>query len=194
VPSAPVFFYDVSSPYAWLAAERLDTVLPRPAVWQPIVFGAVLRHVGKVPWSFREETKAAGIAEVERRAQERGLGPVRWPPGWPVESYSVAPLRAILVAREHGLERALTLALYRCAFHDGRALNDEAAVLEAADRAGLDREEVRAGIARQDIKDRLRAATDDAIAQGVTGVPTIAVGERLFWGDDRLEEAAAILG
>ena len=92
--SEPVFFYDVSSPYAWLAAERLDTVLPRPVVWQPIVFGAVLRQIGKIPWSFREETKAAGMAEVERRAQDRGLGPVRWPEGWPVESYSVAPLRA----------------------------------------------------------------------------------------------------
>jgi 2-hydroxychromene-2-carboxylate isomerase len=40
------------------------------------------------------------------------------------------------------------------------------------------------------VKDQLRAATDEAIAHGVTGVPSIAVGEQVFWGDDRLEEAA----
>ena len=42
----------------------------------------------------------------------------------------------------------------------------------------------------QSVKDALRAGTDDALAHGVIGVPTIAVGEQLFWGDDRLEEAA----
>jgi 2-hydroxychromene-2-carboxylate isomerase len=44
------------------------------------------------------------------------------------------------------------------------------------------------------VKDALRAATDEAIALGVPGVPTVAVGERLFWGDDALEDAAAALG
>jgi 2-hydroxychromene-2-carboxylate isomerase len=43
------------------------------------------------------------------------------------------------------------------------------------------------------VKDKLRAATDEAIARGVTGVPSIAVGERVFWGDDRLEEAAGAI-
>jgi 2-hydroxychromene-2-carboxylate isomerase len=51
---------------------------------------------------------------------------------------------------------------------------------------------VRTGIERQDVKDRLRASTEEALARGVTGVPTVAVGDELFWGDDRLEAAVAI--
>jgi 2-hydroxychromene-2-carboxylate isomerase len=66
-------------------------------------------------------------------------------------------------------------------------------VLDAAERVGMDRDAIAAGLERQETKDRLRAATESAIANGVIGVPTVAVGERLFWGDDRLEEAAEVL-
>ena len=66
-------------------------------------------------------------------------------------------------------------------------------MLDSAQRAGLDREAVRAGIDSPEIKDRLRAQTEAALTRGVAGVPTVAVGDRLFWGDDRLEDAAAAL-
>jgi 2-hydroxychromene-2-carboxylate isomerase len=189
----PTFFYDLSSPYAYLAAERIDEVLPVQPRWQPIVFGALLRARGRVPWSLQDETRGPGQAEIESRARERGLPAVRWPPGWPDESYSVTPLRAVLHAQEQGAGRELTLALYRAEFAEGRALDDVDAVLSAAEACGLDPDDVRRGIERQEIKDRLRAATDDAIARGLHGVPTVAIGDQHFWGDDRLEEAAAAL-
>ena len=78
-------------------------------------------------------------------------------------------------------------------FVEGRMLNDVDAILEATERAGMDREQVRAGIERPEIKERLRAETEAAMTAGVTGVPTIAVDGQLFWGDDRLEEAVAAL-
>lgn len=187
----PVFFYDLSSPYAYLAAARIDDVLPVKPRWQPIVFGALLRARGRVPWSLQPDTRAPGQAEVEARASERGLPPVRWPDGWPAESYSVTPLRAVLHAQDQGRGKELTLALYRIEFAEGRALNDLDTVLAAAEACGLDPEDVRRGIERQEIKDRLRAATDDAIARGIHGIPTVAIGDQLFWGDDRLEDAAA---
>ena len=76
---------------------------------------------------------------------------------------------------------------------EGHHSADLEAVLDAAERAGMDRSAVRDGIERPDIKDRLRAETEAALARGVTGVPTVVVGEKLFWGDDRLEDAAAAL-
>jgi 2-hydroxychromene-2-carboxylate isomerase len=191
--ATPVFFYDLSSPYAYLAAERIDDVLPAPARWQPIVFGALLREVGRTPWSLVAETRAPGMAVVERRAQERGLPPVRWPEGWPDGSYSVTPLRAVMWAAERGREAELTRALYRVAFAEGTPLNSLETVVRVAEEVGLDVDELRAGVERQQIKDRLREATDDALARGVTGIPTVAVGDELFWGDDRLEDAARAL-
>jgi 2-hydroxychromene-2-carboxylate isomerase len=189
----PVFFYDLSSPYAYLAAERIDEVLPVQAHWQPIVFSALLRARSRIPWSLQDETRGPGQTDVASRAAERGLPAVRWPQGWPAESYSVTPLRAVVHAQEQGAGRELTLALYRAEFAEGRALDDLEVLLSAAQACGLDPEDVRRGVQRQEIKDRLRVATDDAIARGLHGIPTVAVGDELFWGDDRLEQAAAAL-
>jgi 2-hydroxychromene-2-carboxylate isomerase len=66
-------------------------------------------------------------------------------------------------------------------------------VLDAAVEAGLEREAARAAMEDPRIKAALRAATDAAHARGVFGVPTVAIGDELFWGDDRLEDAVAQL-
>jgi 2-hydroxychromene-2-carboxylate isomerase len=189
---APTFYYDLSSPYAYLASIRVDDVLPVRPEWRPIAFGVIVRRIGKVPWSFAADRSAA-FAEIEQRAAARGLPPIRYPDGWPVETYSVIALRAALIAEDQGQRRAVTRELYRTAFVDGRHLADVDTVLDAAERAGLDRAATTAALSSQDVKDRLRDETDAALARGVTGVPTVAVGEQLFWGDDRLEDAAAAL-
>lgn len=190
----PVFYYDFSSPYAYLGASRVDDVLPVRPEWRPISFGVIVRRIGKQPWSFNED-RHADFDEIARRAAERGLPEVRYPDGWPVETYSLSPLRAAVVASEEGQERlrAVTRELFRTAFVDGRHLADLDAVLDAVEQAGMDRGRVREAIESTEVKERLRAQTDAALELGVTGVPTLAIGERLFWGDDRLEEAAEAL-
>jgi 2-hydroxychromene-2-carboxylate isomerase len=68
----PLFRFDTNSPYAYLAAERVDDVLGPGVVWQPIAFGFLLRAQGRRPWSFDEPTRSDGIAEIGRRAAARG--------------------------------------------------------------------------------------------------------------------------
>ncbi|MHB8491873.1 MAG: DsbA family protein [Solirubrobacteraceae bacterium] len=190
----PTFYYDTSSPYAYLAALRVDRVVPVAVRWQPIVFGALLRASGRVPWSLTDGQREPGQRVVQQRARKRGLAPVRWPEGWPADSYSLLPLRAIVWAqRARGAEsaKALTLQLYETQFAQGRALDDVYAVLDSGARCGLDGEELLRGMELEDVKQALRVATDEAIALGVEGVPTVAVGGRLLWGDDRLEQAAS---
>lgn len=183
------FYYDFSSPYSYLAAERIDRVLPG-ATWRPICFGFVLQHVGRVPWSL-QPGREADMEVIARRAAERGLPPVRYPEGWPAESYSLAPLRAAVFAEQRGRLQEFTHAAYRVTFAEGRVLGEPDSIREAATGAGLDSDEVLAAVERDDVKAGLRGYTDEAIARGVSGVPTVAVGEELFWGDDRLEDAAS---
>jgi 2-hydroxychromene-2-carboxylate isomerase len=76
------FFFDVGSPYAWLAAERVDAVLPVTVRWQPVLLGGLFRAAGRGSWGVTED-REAGMAEVSRRARERGLPAVRWPEPWP---------------------------------------------------------------------------------------------------------------
>lgn len=191
MPGAPVFFYDFNSPYAYLAASRVDDVLPGAVQWRPIALAFLLRAREREPWSFHEATRAPGVAECERRAAAYGLAPMAWPPGWPIGSYSLASLRAAYVAADQGRLREFSAAAFARNFVDGTGLRTVEDVLAAGEAAGIDPALLRAGLEDPAIKDRLKAATDDAIARGLYGVPTVAVGDELFWGDDQLEAAAA---
>jgi 2-hydroxychromene-2-carboxylate isomerase len=131
------------------------------------------------------------MRECEERAVRYGLPPLRWPPGWPVESYTLAPLRAALVAEEHGRLRELSLAAFAENFVTGAGIREPEALERAVRTAGLDPDVVRDGIQRPEIKERLREVTDGALAAGVVGVPTVLVDGEAFWGDDQLEQAAA---
>lgn len=186
----PVFYFDLGSPYAWLAAERVHDVLPVVPVWQPILLGGVWQSTGGGSWSLTE-ARAAGIAEVERRAAERGLLEVRWPDPWP--NSSLTAMRAATFAQQAGRTVAFALAAFRQAFCAGRDLAELDNVLVAAAACELHPKAVVAGIESRSVKERLKQATADAVERGVVGVPTVAVGEQLFWGDDELERAAAAL-
>lgn len=188
----PTFLYDFNSSYAYLASARVDTVLPEPPRWQPVAFGAMIVELGKVPWSLKPEREEK-IRECEQRARDYGLPELRWPEGWPKDCYSLLPLRAALVAEEHGKLREFSHAAFRRFFADGVALGEIDTVVAVAEGVGLDGDAIRAGVQRPEIKQRLRDATAEVLAAGVTGVPTIVIGEQLFWGDDRLEDAAAAL-
>jgi 2-hydroxychromene-2-carboxylate isomerase len=193
VDERPVFYYDFNSPYAWLAAERVNGVLPIPPIWQPVSFGHILKASGREPWSFHEPSRSEGIAEIERRAAERGLPAPRWIAGWPVGTYSLLPLRAAIFAQQTGRVVSFSLAAYRQFFAGGRTLADLDNVLIAAAASELHPRAVTKGIESSTVKEALRSATDEAIERGVVGVPTVAVGDLLFWGDDQLEDAAAAL-
>jgi 2-hydroxychromene-2-carboxylate isomerase len=79
----------------------------------------------------------------------------------------------------------------RLAFLEGADLADPDAVVEAGRRAGIDEHRLRYALHDPRIKGALRVATDEALAAGVFGVPTVLVGAERFWGDDRLPDAAA---
>ena len=186
------FYFDLGSPYAYLAAERLEHVLGEQVEWQPLSLGGLFKLTGRGSWSLAgEHSRREGIAEVERRARVRGLPPVAWPDPWP-GNYLFA-MRAATFAFAAGAGRELTMRAFRDAFQRGRDLSLPENVLDAAAAVGLDPEAVRAGTEEPGVKLALREATDAAHARGVIGVPTVAVAGEPFWGDDRLEDAAARL-
>ena len=184
------FYYDFNSPYAYLAAERLDEFVPG-AEWKPIAFAIVLNQRGELDKRLTNLDTAPIVEEVTARAVDRGLPAFAPPDAWPVESWSLTPLRAALVADELGRQKEFGLAAFRKSFVESRSLAELPNVLAAAGDAGLDPDEIAAGIQREDVKERLKANTAEALERGVTGIPTVAIGDQLFWGDDHLEQAAA---
>jgi 2-hydroxychromene-2-carboxylate isomerase len=184
----PIFYFDLGSPYAWLSAERIHEVLPVPAVWQPILLGGIWQQTGGGSWA-QTEKRDEGMREIEERADRYGLLPVKWPDTWP--NNGLYAMRAATFAQQTGRTVAFALAAFRQAFAGGKDLSEVDNVLIAAAACELHPNAVLKGIEMQSTKDRLRAATQEAYDRGVRGVPSVAVGDEIFWGDDRLEEAAA---
>jgi 2-hydroxychromene-2-carboxylate isomerase len=192
------------SPYSWFAAERIERVLPQ-AGWRGVLAGAVFKANDRVSWGLTER-REEGIADCEARAAVHGLGPIQWPRPWPTSDLLVA--RAMVYAEQlarspssaeagsptaparDDLLKPFALAAMRMAFLEGADLGDADSVVEAGRRVGIDTGELRDALQAAEVKDALRSATDEALAFGVFGVPTVIVGGRLFWGDDQLEEAS----
>jgi 2-hydroxychromene-2-carboxylate isomerase len=192
VSDGPLFYYDLGSPYAYLAAERVSGLFAAAGVgapeWQPILLGGLFKRFGRSSWGLGPE-RAAGIAECERRAAEYGIPPIRWPDPWPPDG--LFAMRAATYAKEIGRTVSFSLAAFRQAFAAGRDLSDPDTVLLAAAAAEIHPRAMVAAARRESLKSALREATERAGDLGVRGVPSIVVDGEVFWGDDRLEQAVS---
>jgi 2-hydroxychromene-2-carboxylate isomerase len=190
----PVFYYDLGSPYAYLAAERVNALFAdacgQPPEWQPVLLGGLFKRFGRDSWANGPE-RDDGMREVERRASRRGLAPVRWPEPFP--GNTLFAMRAARYAKEIGRTVAFSLAAFRQAFAAGRDLTDPDNVLLAAAAAEIHPRALLAAVERDSVKAALREATERAGDLGAVGVPTVIVDGRAFWGDDKLDEAAAAI-
>lgn len=184
------FYFDLGSPYAYLSAERIsglftDAELEQPE-WQPILLGGLFKHYGRDSWGNGDERKD-GIAAVERRAAEYGLARLVWPEPWP--GNMLFAMRAATFAKQTGRTVSFALAAFRQQFAAGRDLSEHDNVLLAAAACELHPNAVSKACGTEGVKRALIEATEAAAERGVIGVPSIAVGGEVFWGDDRLAEA-----
>ena len=188
----PTFFFDVGSPYAYLVAERVNAMFAEavgePPVWEPVLLGGLFKRFGRDSWA-NGPGRAEGIAEVERRAARYGLPPLVWPDPWPGKT--LIAMRAATFAKQTGRTVSFALAGFRQAFAAGRDLTEPENVLIAAAACELHPNAVTKAVQTEAVKNALREATDQAAELGVVGVPSLLVGDEVFWGDDRVEEAVA---
>ncbi len=180
----PAFYYDLASPDAYLAAERVVHVLGTVPEFVPVQ----LDRTG----GFRcAEEEAIFKADVEERAARYGLMALHWPPELPADT-DWAMLVATY-AKQTGRVVAYSMAAFRQAFAAGRDLGERDWVLMAAAAAEMHPTAVIKAAALRSIRKRLDDATAAAAAAGVTEVPAVRVGDAVFHGDRELERAAGAL-
>lgn len=184
--SDSVLYFDLASPYSYLAVMRVADVLGDEPTLQPVLAGAIFAHRGWGSWALTD-ARGGNVAEIERRATGRGL-PLRWPADWPANSLEAQ--RAAIFAKRRGATRPFAEAAYLATFGAGGDLNEPETIVAAAQAAGISREDLRAALEDPGVKAELRAETDAAIELGVIGVPTLRLGGELYFGDDQLEHAA----
>jgi 2-hydroxychromene-2-carboxylate isomerase len=186
----PVIYFDLGSPYAYLALSRAESVLGVQPELRPVLLGAIFARRGFGSWA-HTQAREGRVAEIEQRARRYGLPPVRWPAGWP--GNGLVAMRCATWAHEQGRGEAFARAVFERQFVEGEEIADLEMLLACARDAGLDIEALSGALGQSAVKDWLREATDRAWEAGVRGVPTLRAGRSLFYGDDQLELAADAL-
>jgi len=190
MPNPIEFYFDFSSPYGYIASEKIDALASkyaREVVWRPFLLGVAFKATGgaplpsvplKGPYSARDIVRSAKFYGVEYRL----------PSVFPISS--VSPCRAFywLDAKDPTRARELARALYRAYFVDNIDISSAEATVAVGAKLGLNADELRAALADQLIKDRTRTEVDKAIARGAFGSPYIFVDGEPFWGSDRLDQ------
>ena len=185
MPSPAAFYFDLASPLAYLAAERVLHVLGAPAEWHPVL-------ASELPGADADIARQAGEdgrEQIARRAAELGLQPLRWPEPFPFDS--ALAMRVATYAKSIGRTVPFAQAAFRQAFAGGRCLAEEDSVVIAAAACEMHPKAVLQGAALRSTTEQLKRATAEAGEIGVRSVPAIALGGRLFHGEGAPEQAAA---
>jgi 2-hydroxychromene-2-carboxylate isomerase len=183
------FYFDLASPLAYLAAERILHVLPGPVEWQPVLACELSGAETFEAFRCREEEDVFRV-NVARRASEFGLQPLRWPNPFPFDS--TLAMRAATYAKSIGRTVPFAQAAFRQAFAGGRSLGEPDNVLIAAAACEMHPAAVLKGAELASVRAQLDAATAAAAQTGVSDVPAVRIGTHVFVGEESLQQAAAL--
>ncbi len=186
------FWFEFASTYSYIAAERLRAsgeVPPRTA-WRTFLLGPIFQAMGwdTSPFNIFPAKGAYMWRDVERLAAREGLSFHR-PTQFPRNG-----LLAARVASAHaaaGWLPAFVCGVYRAEFADDADIADPAVVRSVLLDVGAEADAVLAAAESERAKAALRASTEEAGARGIFGAPSFTVGDELFWGQDRIDDALA---
>ena len=184
------FYFDFSSPYAYLMARDLTHLAQRQGrdlVWRPILLGAIFKQTGRTPPIDGSARGEYLRHDIERTARRKGLR-LNWPAEFPFSS--VAAARAFYWLNRSSPKRAkhLAAALMDAIWIEGRALNDPEVLNEVAGQLDVDIEAMNQAVENPEIKALLKQEMDHAMSQNVFGSPWVVVDGEPFWGNDRLDD------
>ena len=185
-------FFDCSSPWTYLAFDGMEAMsreLGFDVQWKPIQVGGVFNTVNPTVYQFRDNPPPVKLAyqakDLRDWAEASGLA-IKWLPSvFPVNS--VKAMRGCIAAGRMGKLAAFARATFEAYWGDDKDISREEVLAEICSRTGLESDALLAAITAQEIKDELRANTDELIARGGFGSPTIFIdGNDMYFGNDRL--------
>ena len=172
-------YYDYGSPFAYLASELLPPLAARHGAtlaWKPLAIGSLASYIRYSPLKGKYV-----VLDVQRSAEFHGI-PVLPPKPFPVQSGLA--LRLALAAQDAGLFAKLHPLLFRAAWAERRDVSSDEVLGELIAAAGGDAAALLARARRSDTEERLAAHAKEAEARGAFGLPSVFLGDELFWGVD----------
>jgi 2-hydroxychromene-2-carboxylate isomerase len=181
------FLFDFGSPASYLAYKRLSGLAARTGAriaYVPMLLGAVFKATGNAsPAAIPAKGRWTSI-DFRRWANRYGTE-FNFNPHFPINTLQLMRGATGLIEDTRFLHYCD--AVFDAMWREPKNLGDLAELAPVLRRAGVEADEFRALVDREDVKARLKATTEDAVARGVFGAPTFFVGEEMFFGQDRLE-------
>jgi 2-hydroxychromene-2-carboxylate isomerase len=191
MPGAPIeFYFDFSSPYGYLGAQRIDAIgaeFGRAVSWRPILLGVIFKITGQSPLVSQTLRGPYSARDMARSARKLGVK-FALPDGFPFSSIYACRVFYWLDGQSPDAAKAYARAVFNSAFAEGRVVAEPEAAVDLAVSLGHDRAAVLAGMQDPAVKERLRDETQQAMHKGVFGSPFVIVDGEPFWGNDRLGE------
>jgi 2-hydroxychromene-2-carboxylate isomerase len=181
------FFFDLMSPYSYLAATQVPALAERTGAtvhWRPLYLPGVMKATGNHGPTAIAAKAMYSFKDCNDWAKHYGLPELRLPDDFPF--ISVTADRCAMVAEEQGKLIPFVQRMFRKIWAEGGNCNDPAVIAQVLTEVGLDPEATLARAGTEEIKAKLRKNTDEAIERGAYGVPTFYVGDEMFVGNDRL--------
>jgi 2-hydroxychromene-2-carboxylate isomerase len=171
------WYFDFISPFSYLQLPKVREWRTRIDITPiPIAFGAVLQNNGALGPAEIPGRREFTYRFIQWQAEQAGIA-LRFPPAHPFN-----PLAALRLCIAAGSTWESIEMIFKHLWHDGRTCTEAAELVDVGRALGIDNVEI--AISSADVKAKLRENTDAAIAAGVFGVPTLAVGNEIFWGND----------
>jgi 2-hydroxychromene-2-carboxylate isomerase len=190
---APEFLFDFGSPNAYLAHRVLPAIEARTGArfrYVPVLLGGIFKATNNqspvVAFAHVKNKPEYERLELRRFVQRHGLSRFQMNPFFPVNTLQI--MRGAVAAQQDGRLPDYVEAVFRHMWEEPKKLDDPEVLRAALDASGLDGARTLARIQDPEVKQRLLANTDDAVARGAFGVPTFFVGSEIFFGKDRLRE------
>jgi 2-hydroxychromene-2-carboxylate isomerase len=180
------FFFDYGSPASYLAYTQMPGLAQRTGatvVYRPMLLGGVFKATGNQSPVNIPAKGAWMMIDLPRFARRYGVPYVR-NPHFPINTLNL--MRGAIAAEMDGRLISYSDAIFRAIWTDQKRMEDPIVIAEVLRAADFDPGTMMAAIGRPEVKDRLKAVTEEAVARGVFGAPTFFVGKEMFWGQDRL--------
>ncbi|QMV65750.1 2-hydroxychromene-2-carboxylate isomerase [Pseudomonas berkeleyensis] len=190
------FFFDLGSPASYLAHTQLPELCRETGatlVYRPMLLGGVFQATGNASPAMIPAKGRYMIRDLARFAERYGV-PMRFNPHFPINTLML--MRLLVAVQLHQPERfaEAVRVLFQAIWVDGVNMGDPAKVAGVLAAAGFDAAALQAQIAEPQVKDALKATTEEAVKRDVFGAPTCFVGEEMFFGQDRLDFVREALG
>lgn len=189
------FFFDFGSPSTYLAWTQLPALCAKAGAqlqYRPMLLGGVFQATGNAS---PIEIPAKGrytMIDFQRFARRYGV-PLEFNPYFPINTLTLMRGAIGIQMRQPERFEAYLAAIFKAMWQDKRNLGDPAVLAATLDAASFDPQALLALVGDQEVKDALKAATEEAVKRGVFGAPTCFVGNEMFFGQDRLDFVAEAL-